>query len=151
VDRRGVTRQNARVVPAWTIDPRFDTAENAEVLAYLRRESPSAHSDVAEELARAGEDVPGLAVWCPEPASYAFVALHRTDGTIVGLARGMTGLSLRLPPERVDEAVREGATPDPALGSGWVRLAPWTGAEPLAASRRRLARWAAVAAGADAS
>jgi hypothetical protein len=85
--------------------------------------------------------------YCPDPARYAFVVLHLDDATIIGVAFGQSALAFRLPEARVSEAIRDGGSLDPELGSGWVRFEPWTSHEPLVESRRRLARWCAVAAG----
>ena len=51
----------------WSIDERLDTAANADVLRYLRRESPSAHSDVAEALGRAAAGLSRVRSYCPDP------------------------------------------------------------------------------------
>ena len=133
----------------WVIDRRFCTAANADVLRFLRNVNPSAHSDVAEELIGSGADVAGVHHYCPDPVRYAFVALHLDDSTIVGLAFGQSHLSFRLPEHRVPEAVRDGGAVDAELGPTWVRFEPWTNQETLSESRQRLARWCAVAAGAD--
>jgi hypothetical protein len=131
----------------WVIDEKFCIDANAAVLSFLRRRNPSAHSDVAEELSRAGASVPGVRSYCPDPAGYAFVALHLGDLTIIGLAFGQSGLAFRLPEDRVPEAIRDGGVVAAELGPAWVRFQPWTDRETLAGSRQRLARWCAVAAG----
>jgi hypothetical protein len=136
---------------AWVIDERFCTDANAEVLSFLRQGNPSAHSDVAEELTRAGARVTGIRSYCPDPARYAFVALHLEDLTIVGLAFGMSGLAFRLPEDQVPQALRDWGAVAVELGPRWVRFAPWTDLETLAQSRHRLARWCAVAAGSPAA
>jgi hypothetical protein len=133
----------------WVIDERFRTAANASVLSFLRLGNPSAHSDVAEALTLAAAGVPS--VRSPDPTRYAFVALHLDDLTIVGLAFGQSGLAFRLPEDRVREAIQEGGALAVEIDSTWVRFEPWTNREPLAESRRRLARWCAVAAGTPAA
>jgi len=130
---------------AWVIDDGFRTRTNAKVLPFLR--DISAHSDVAEELTRAGATVSGVRSYCPDPARYAFVAIHLDDFTIIGLAFGLSGLAFRLPEEQVQEAIREGGAVAGELGPEWVRFEPWSNHETLAQSRDRLARWCAVAAG----
>lgn len=131
---------------SWTIDERFLTRANADVVGFLRRSRPSAHSDVAEELRRAGAALPGLRSYCPDPARYAFVALHLEDFRIVRVAFGSSGLAYRLPAERVPEAYEDGDVLASELGRTWVRFEPWPVGETLARSRERLARWCAVAA-----
>jgi hypothetical protein len=130
---------------AWVIRDKFRTPPNAEILRHLR--NTSAHSDVAEELTRAGATVSGVRSYCPDPARYAFVVLHLDDFTIIGLAFGQSGPAFRVPEERVQEGVRDGGALAVELGPMWVRFEPWSNHETLAQSRERLARWCAVAAG----
>jgi hypothetical protein len=131
----------------WTIDRRFFTPANHDVLRFLRERTPSAHPDVAEELVRAGAGLAGVRHYCPDPAGYAFVVLHRDDWTILGLALGQSVVAFRLPQRLVPDAIGDGGVADAALGPAWVRFEAWPGHEPLAESRRRLTRWCAAAAG----
>ena len=133
-------------MPDWKIDRRFDMQENSRVLAFLRANNPSAHSDVAEELIRSAEGVPDVAHYCPDRDRYAFVVLHLQDSTIIGLAYGQSGLAYRLPAPRTVEAERHGAWPADELWAGWVHFSPWSDAETLPESRRRLAHWCSIAA-----
>ena len=130
----------------WKIDTRFDIPENASVLGFLRDSNPSAHSDVAEELMRSAEGIPGIAHHCPDSQHYAFVVLHLKDSTIIGLAYGQSALAYRLPDHRHAEACEQRGWPAEELGLGWVRFEPWSDAESLQQSRRRLAHWCSVAA-----
>jgi hypothetical protein len=132
----------------WKIDRRFDTPQNAQVLAFLRADNPSAHSDVAEELLRSAEGMAGVEPYSPDRPRCAFVMLHLEDSTIIGLAYGQSGLAYRLPDSRIAEAGRAGAQPAEGLGSNWFLLEPWSDTETLQESRRRLAHWCRVAAGA---
>ena len=131
---------------AWKIDSRFDTPQNTHVLAFVRANDSSAHSDVAEELLLSAEGVRGVAHYCPDPHRYAFVVLHLDDSTIIGLAYGQSGLAYRLPGPHVVEAERHGAWRAAELGAGWVRFSPWSDGETLVESRRRLAHWCSIAA-----
>jgi len=131
---------------AWYIDERFSIPANASVLAFIRDRELSAHSDVAEELTRSGSGLSSVHTWCPDPPRYAFVVLHLEDGTIIGLAYGMSGLAFRLPEHRVEEALCEGGIKAEEIGPGWIRFEPWTPEETLAQSHERLGRWCAVAA-----
>lgn len=135
-------------MPAWNIDRRFDMPENARVLAFLRANDPSAHSDVAEMLLRSAGEVPGVAHYCPDTDRYAFVILYLEDSTIIGLAYGQSGLVYRVPDDCIFEARRGGGRPAEELGPGWIRFEPWSDAETLEESRRRLAHWCSIAAGA---
>lgn len=140
----GVDRQ--ATVTEWTLSDEFSTEANTEVLRFLRQAKPSAHPDVADELTRASAEVPGVQVYCPDPFSYAFVALHLEDRTIVGLAFGMSELAFRLPGERLAGALLDKGTAAAELGSGWIRFEPWSDHETLAESRQRMARWCSIAA-----
>ncbi len=132
----------------WEIDERFDTAANADVLAFVRETKRYAHSDVAEKLIQAAEGLPGVAWYCPDSRAYAFVVLHRGDDMILGIAYGQSALAFRLPEDRVEGALADGGTAAAEIGSGWVRFQPWASPEPLDVSLARLKRWCAVAAGA---
>ena len=105
---------------SWTLDPSFDRPENAELLAYLRRESPSAHSDIASVLTDAARALPDTRSWCPDPAAYAFVALATRDRRIFALARGMRSLVFALPAEAHATAIAQGGRPCPEIGSNWI-------------------------------
>jgi hypothetical protein len=129
------------MTPDWVLDARFDVPVNATVMDFLRRTMPSARDDVADELLRSAAGLGGVEVWCPDTSAYAFVALHREDGTLIGLAWGQSRLAYRLPGPDGEEAREEGGEPAAELGSDWVVLPPWTDDETLVASRRRLASW----------
>ena len=132
-------------MPNWKIDTRFNTPENASVLAFLRDANPSAHSDVAEELLRSAEGIPCVAHYCPDSQSYAFVVLHLADSTIIGLAYGQSALAYRLPHHLHAEACVQRACVAEELGHDWLRFEPWSDAEKLQESRRRLGHWCRVA------
>ena len=130
---------------SWTIPAEFETVENSEVVAFLRRTSPSAHSDVAEELGHAAPSVP-YAWFCPDPSESAFVAMHLPDFKIVALALGMNTIAYRLPQKRVSEAVRDGAVAAPEIGAGWVSFDPWKIELSTDKRRQLLSAWCSVAA-----
>ena len=134
-------------MPDWKIDNRFATTANADVLSFLRANNPSAHSDVAEELRRSAEGVPGVCHYCPDSERYAFVVLHLADSTIIGLAYGQSALAFSLPGHLHADARERGGWPAEELGAGWIRFRPWSDNETLVESRRRLARWCRVAVG----
>jgi len=134
-------------VPRWNIDSRFEIAENASIVGFLRRTMPSAHSDVAAALIQSADGIGGVHHYCPAPARYAFVVLHLSDFSIFGLAYGQSRLAYRVPGERIAQALGDGGSRAPELGPRWVMLEPWSDNEPLHQSRRRLARWCTIAAG----
>lgn len=110
---------------AWPIDPSLRTPANAVVLAFLEREAPSAHDDVASALIASARGIGAVSWHCPDPSAYAWMALRTEDHTIVGLAWGMDALAFRLPADALPDALAAGATPCPQIGDGWVRFAPW--------------------------
>lgn len=131
----------------FEIDPRFEVTANAPVLEFLRRTMPSAHSDVAGELSRSAKGLDGVSFYCPDPGRYAFVLLHLTDFSVVGLAYGQSRLVYRLPNVRIREAIEDGGLAATELGPCWIFFPPWSNDEPLQQSRRRLARWCSIAVG----
>jgi hypothetical protein len=93
--------------------------DNAAARRFLSAR-PSAHSDVVEVLERAVARCPGVQLFCPEPASFAYVAAYRADRRIFAVAFGMRGVACRVGPERAVEALAAGAAREPALGADWV-------------------------------
>lgn len=121
------------------------SAVNADLVAYLERQRPSAHGDLVQELELALKGVASSALHCPDPAQFAYVVGFNLAGLVFALASGMQAIHVRLPEDRIAEALSEGATLAPELGPHWLRLEIFAGR--LAASRARLAKWVAVAAG----
>lgn len=119
---------------------------NSRVLDYVRKDRPSAHSDVAEVLARIAGRVDGVRCYCPDPERYAYVVAYRVDLKIIGLAFGSSGLAFRVPRAHVQSARCAGGTDDPRIGPEWVRFAPWAEGESTSETLDRLARWCRVAA-----
>src|SRR4051794_18351350 len=106
-------------------DPRFSIPENADVIAFIRRANPFAHSDVGSLLFELGRDVEGVAAYCPAPGSYAYVVLHTTTDRIFAIAFDMRGLAFRLDASERAAALAEGASPAPQIGDDWVRVDPF--------------------------
>jgi hypothetical protein len=106
-------------------DPRYQTAENADVIEFIRRTNPFAHSDVGSVVFGLGKEIPGAKAYSPAPRSYAYVVLHDANDRIVAIAFGQKGFGLRLPPSSIDNAVAEGAVRAPEIGADWVTFDPW--------------------------
>jgi len=106
----------------WALDNRLDTAVNRDVIAYLRRAQPSAHSDVAARLIDAIAGLSGAYWSCPDVQAYAYVAVCTPQHGIFGLAHGLSGLALRLARGEHARAIAEGARPLPEIGEDWLAV-----------------------------
>jgi hypothetical protein len=125
---------------AWQrIDARLRIASNREIVAYLDREQPYAHSDLAEALVRAA--VPGMDYFCPAPGRYAYLAAFLPNLVIVAVAEGMQAVLIRVRLDAVSQAVAQGATLALDVGTTWVRLAMFSGTISQNTSRALLATW----------
>jgi len=106
-------------------DPRFQTAENADVIEFIRTKNPFAHSDVGSIVFALGKQIPGAHAYCPAARSFAYVVLHDESDRIFAIAFGQKGFGLRLAPASIDGAVAEGAERAPEIGADWVTFNPW--------------------------
>jgi hypothetical protein len=125
-------------------DERFKTAANADVIEFVRRANPFAHSDVGSLLIELGEELPGAHEYCPSYKSLAYVVLHTDADRIFAIAFGQRALAFRVAAPSHAEAVADGGTPAPEIGSDWVRFEPWD-ARGQTGTRERLRRWCARA------
>jgi hypothetical protein len=120
-------------------DPRFQTAANADVIEFIRKKNPFAHSDVGSVAFELGKQIPGAHAYCPAATSYAYVVLHDDRDRIFAIAFGQHGFGLRLAPSSIDEAVADGAVPAPDIGADWVTLDPWDAKDK--ARKQKVAAW----------
>jgi hypothetical protein len=118
----------------WPIDARLRVPENREIVAFLERCGPSAHGDIASELASACRPLSGIRLHCPDRARYAWVAAHDAGGRVLALAWGMGAISLRLEGGRRDPGLR----PEPEIGPDWWTIEPFGLPDPLPTIRARL-------------
>ena len=123
-------------------DARFFTPENADVLAFIRRVNPFAHSDVGTIVFECARTIGGADAYCPSPASCAYVVLHTTSNRIVAIAHGQRGLAVRLGEAARAEAIAAGR-PASAVGADWVEIDPWPTSR--APARRSACEWMARA------
>ncbi len=130
---------------AWSLDDRLRIPYNAGVLAFIAREQPSAHDDVATALIDAAKGLPNARRYCPDPPAYAYVALHTAAWRMFGLAIGMSTVAFRLPSDLEQEATTDGGTPLPDPGPGWFAFQPWDVALPKSATDERVRRWCRAA------
>jgi hypothetical protein len=128
----------------WLIDvtdKRFDIPPNADVLDFVRRVNPFAHSDVGSLLLDLGKRVEGAHAYSPSYAQCAYVVLHTEARKIVAIAFGQSGLAFRLPPVSRAAALEDGGGAATEIGPEWVLFNPW---DPGVARERmdaRLQRW----------
>ena len=106
-------------------DARFFTAENADVLAFIRRVNPFAHTDVGTIVFDCADAIDGAEAYCPLPSSCAYVVLHTTSNRVVAIAYGQRGLAVRLDAAAQAEAIAAGGSPKADIGADWVEIDPW--------------------------
>jgi hypothetical protein len=106
-------------------DARFSIPDNADVLEFIRRANPSAHSDVGSILFDLRKRISGAQAYCPSVSSFAYVVLHTASNRIFAIAFGQRGLAFRVDAPGYEEAVATGGTPASEIGSDWVQIAPW--------------------------
>lgn len=131
-------------------DSRFFIPLNEDVLAFVRRTNPFAHSDVGSLLIDLGKRDSGAHSYSPSFAQCAYVVLHTEAWRIVAIAYGQRGLAFRLAPESRAAALADGGSPAPDIGPDWVSFPPWKVGVQSDENRARLEGWC-VQAFADAS
>jgi len=124
-------------------DARFHVAGNEDVLEFVRRTNPFAHSDVGSLLLELGKGIRGSRAYSPSYAQYAYVVLHTDACQIVAIAFGQRGLAFRLAPASRAAALADGGVDASDIGSGWVSFDPWNPHLSGAVQRARLERWCA--------
>jgi hypothetical protein len=122
-------------------DARFHVAGNEDVLEFVRRSNPFAHSDVGSLLLALGEGIPEARAYSPSFAQLAYVVLRTDAWQIFAIAFGQRGLAFRLSPESRDAALADGGVAAPDIGPAWVAFAPWGDRASRADGRARLQRW----------
>jgi hypothetical protein len=126
-------------------DPRFLTADNDEVIEFIRRVNPFAHSDVGSLLLDLGKKLAAAHAYCPSYKQYAYVVLHTGESRIFAIAFGQHGLAFRLAPSSYAAALADGGIADGDIGRDWVTFDPWNPKVPTAELQARLERWSAQA------
>lgn len=106
-------------------NPRYQIAENADVIEFIRAKNPFAHSDVGSIVFGLAKEIPGAHAYCPAPRSYAYVVLHDDGNRIFAIAFGQRGVGIRLAPSSIDAAIADGAARAPDMGPDWVTFDPW--------------------------
>lgn len=112
---------------------------NAVVLRHV--ESRESHGDLAEVLVRHVRRVGGLRIVAVGAGGYpALVAAREDSRDIVAVAVGMHELALRAGPTAPDDARLEHRA-DPALGSGWWWVCPFSPDVSRPDTDAELVRW----------
>jgi hypothetical protein len=106
-------------------DARFFGVENQEVIEFVRRVNPFAHTDVGAVLLELRDDIAGAHAYSPSYASCAYVVLHTDSNRIFGIAFDMRGLAFRLDERDRAAALRDGGVLAPAIGPSWVSFSPF--------------------------
>jgi hypothetical protein len=105
-------------------DPRFFIPDNDDVLGFIRRANPFAHSDVGTVLFDLGKQI-GASAYCPSVKSCAYVVLHTAANRIFAIAYGQRGLAFRFIGDTYAAALAGGGAAAPAVGREWVAFDPW--------------------------
>jgi hypothetical protein len=121
-------------------DARFNVPWNADVLEFIRRKNPFAHSDVGSLLLALGKGIPGARAYCPSYSQCAYVVLHTEAWRIFAIAFDMRGLAFRLSPGSASDALANGGAAAPQIGPNWMTFAPW-GPASAVNERANLERW----------
>jgi hypothetical protein len=111
--------------PTEQLLTRFSRPENAPLLRYLEALSPSAHSDLGILLFEAARELPGTAVFGPNPTACSYVFLHTADGVAFALAVDTNMLAFRLAEAERVHATKNGAHSFPDLGGDWIEIDPF--------------------------
>lgn len=122
-------------------DPRFSIPENSDVIEFIRRANPFAHTDVGSILFDLAKEIDGISAYRPSPSSCAYVVLHDNANRIFAIAYGQQGLAFRLDGSDHAEALDDVGDHSNDIGPDWVRLDPWC-PRPFKGVNPRLLMWA---------
>ena len=90
---------------------------NRQVLRHV--EKLSAHSDIAEALTSAVEQLGDVQIFCPDWEQYRYVVVS-TKGIIIALAVGMNVIAFRLDEHMKARALASGGAAYAECGPDWV-------------------------------
>jgi hypothetical protein len=128
----------------WLIDmtdPRFLVAANEDVIGFIRRVNPFAHSDVGSLLLDLGKQLTGAHAYSPSYQQCAYVVLHTAASRIFAIAYGQRGLAFRLAMPSYRDALADQGTAARDIGPDWVAFDPWNPNGSTSELRARLERW----------
>ena len=107
-----------RRIMGWQLPSYLVRSSNAAVTRFLESTSPSAHSDVADELLLSTDGLVGVKSHCPYVNNYSYVVLHTANNQIFGLAYGMKRLWYQVPSGFSAEVDGNGGQVLAEIGSG---------------------------------
>lgn len=128
----------------WLIDmtdPRFLVAANEDVIEFIRRANPFAHSDVGSLLLDLGKQLTGAHAYSPSYKQCAYVVLHTEASRIFAIAYGQRGLAFRLATSSYGDALADQGTAAADIGPDWVAFDPWNSNVSATERQARLDRW----------
>lgn len=122
-------------------DSRFFIPGNEDVIEFIRRANPFAHSDVGSILFDLAKELTGVHAYCPAPSSFAYVVLHDDANRIFAIAYVQRELAIKLSGADYLEAMDDDGDHFNNIGPDWVRLDPWC-PPPFKGVNPRLLVWA---------
>jgi hypothetical protein len=132
---------------AWLIDltdQRFKIPANADVVGYIARANPFAHSDLGQRLIDLKGTLSEATVYSPSFKICAYVVLHNPANVIFAFAADMRDLSFRLPPAMHGEMLALGRANPSRIGGEWLDIAAFPSRQ-TTESEQRLADYCAAA------
>ena len=132
----------------WLIDvtdQRFFIASNEDVIEFIRRANPFAHSDVGSLLLDLGKTIDGAHVYSPSFKQCAYVVLYTDASRIFAIAYGQRGLAFRLSPSSYAAAIADDGSAADDIGRDWVKFDPWNPNVSRPQMKARLERWSSQA------
>jgi hypothetical protein len=133
---------------AWLIDltdERFKSPVNADIIGYIQRANPFAHSDLGQKLIDLHRELQGASVYCPDFKVCAYVVLHNAANVIFAFAADMRDLSFRLPAAFHDEALASGHGRTSRIGGEWLDVAAFPPGGQTALAEARLSHYCLTA------
>ncbi len=129
----------------WQLPSYLVRSSNAAITRFLEQTSPSAHSDVADELLLSADGLAGVSSYCPDFQNSAFLVVHTADNQIFGLAYGMKRLCYQVPSGFSAEVEADGGQVLAEIGFGWVCFNPFDSDQRTEELRKKGKKWCRIA------
>ncbi len=118
---------------------------NQTICHFLQENSPSAHSDLAEEIAIVMRSLPPYRAFCPNLRNYAYIIYYTKADAIFALVMGMNEVILRIPDDQVQEALSERGQHVNGISHEWMLFPVFRLGLSRDACRKRLQRLIEIA------